>query len=90
VDAERTLEVVNEAGLHARPCHAVVTAGLEFESELWIRSGDREVNGKSILQLMTLSAGPGTRLHARATGVDAEALLDRLESLFARGFDETC
>ncbi len=46
--------VSNEAGLHARPCHALVSAALEFESGLRVSHGGREVNGKSILELMTL------------------------------------
>ena len=85
---ERRVTIVNEAGLHARPCHAIVSAGLEFESELRIRLDGREVDGKSILELMTLGAGKGRVLLLCAMGSDATALLDRLEALFAAGFDE--
>lgn len=85
---ERFVKVVNDAGLHARPCHAIVSAGLDFRSDLRIRYEGREVDGKSILQLMTLCAGKGKELLLLAHGDDAQAMLDRLEALFASGFDE--
>ena len=80
--------VVNAQGLHARPCHAIVSRALAFQSELRIRARNREVNGKSILELMTLSAGPGTELELVARGSDAEALLAELERLFEACFGE--
>ena len=84
----RTVRVVNAQGLHARPCHAIVSKALNFQSELTIRSARRRVNGKSILELMTLSAGPGTELELVARGPDAESLLAALELLFRGGFGE--
>ena len=88
VERTRTVRVVNAQGLHARPCHAIVSKALAFQSELRIRSKSREVNGKSILELMTLSAGPGTELELLARGADAEALLVALEALFQGCFGE--
>ena len=88
VEHRRTVRVVNAQGLHARPCHAIVSRALAFQSELRIRSRNREVNGKSILELMTLSAGPGAELELVARGADAEALLAELERLFESGFGE--
>jgi phosphotransferase system HPr (HPr) family protein len=87
--AERSIRVCNEAGLHARPCHAIVSLALEFESQLRIAHGGNEVNGKSILELMTLNAPMGSLLVVRADGGDATRLLDRVAALFAAGFDET-
>jgi len=87
-EARRTVRVVNAQGLHARPCHAIVSTALGFHSDLRIRSRAREVNGKSILELMTLSAGPGTELELCARGADAEPLLAAVEVLFAQGFGE--
>ena len=84
----RTVRVVNAQGLHARPCHAVVSRALDFPCELRIRARDREVNGKSILELMTLSAGPGTELELVARGPDAERLLLELAELFEGCFGE--
>ncbi len=88
MDLRRTVRVQNENGLHARPCHSIVSAAQEFRSELRIASGGRDVNGKSILELMTLGASHGTELELRGKGEDAEALLDAIESLFASGFGE--
>jgi phosphocarrier protein len=80
--------VANAQGLHARPCHAIVSTALAFRSELRIHGRGREVNGKSILELMTLSAGPGTELELVARGPDAEELLAALVVLFQDCFGE--
>jgi phosphotransferase system HPr (HPr) family protein len=88
LEHRRTVRVVNAQGLHARPCHAIVSRALAYQSELRIRARNREVNGKSILELMTLSAGPGTELELFARGADAEALLSELERLFEGCFGE--
>jgi len=60
-----------------------------FQSELRIKSGDREVNGKSILELMTLGVSSGQAVEVRAWGRDAEDLVGALERLFAGGFGES-
>ena len=100
--ASRVVEVVNPAGLHARPCHAIVATGLEFPCTLRIRpadpgsgqpgrgpsEGDPGVNGKSILELMTLEASKGTSLEFLADGEGQDELLDRLAALVGRGFGE--
>jgi len=79
-------KIVNVEGLHARPCHAVVSLAREFEADLRIRNGDIEVNGRSILELITLSAACGDELELEATGEDALALLEALSCLIAAGF----
>lgn len=86
--ARRRIEVINTSGLHARPCHAVVSAGLGFEAELRVACAGREVNGKSIIELMTLKASFGSMVDISATGPDAEALVERISALFASGFEE--
>ncbi len=93
--ASRVVEVVNAAGLHARPCHAIVATALEFPCSLRIRhaaasGGGKEpgVNGKSILELMTLEASKGTSLEFLADGEGQDELLDRLAALVQRGFGE--
>ena len=62
MELRRTVHVVNEQGLHARPCHAVVAMALEYLAELSVCHGEYQVNGKSILSLMTLNAPQGTEL----------------------------
>lgn len=88
MEACRRVRLCNPAGLHARPCHAVVTTAMAFQSHLLVRHGGREVNGKSILELMTLNAGPEAELELVARGGDAEALLERLTVLIQSGFGE--
>lgn len=89
--ASRSVRIVNPAGLHARPCHAIVQTAMAHACTLRIKgpSGPGDgVNGKSILELMTLEASQGTELVLEALGDGAEDLLDQLESLIADGFGE--
>jgi phosphocarrier protein HPr len=87
-DSERSVRLINAAGLHARPCHAIARTAQGFRSELRVRCEDREVNGKSILELMTLSAPCEAVLSFRAQGEDAEALVSALAELVEGGFGE--
>ena len=86
----RRVRVVNRAGLHARPCHALVSTALRFTAEVRVRTQheSRLVNGKSILDLMTLEASEGTELEFVARGVDAVPLVEALVALVAAGFNE--
>ena len=85
---QQSATIVNSEGLHARPSGTVVALALEYESELRIRCGDRTVNGRSILELITLGAGCGTELHFSAQGPDAEELVQALVHLVEAGFSE--
>ena len=87
-EVRKSLTIVNAQGLHARPCHAIVSTAMGYPCELRLVSGDREVNGKSILELMTLQAAQGTELEVRAWGQDADGLVAKLVELFAGGFGE--
>lgn len=61
---------------------------MSHTAEVRLKLGAREVNGKSILELMTLQAGCGSELEVRVWGADAEALVGKLETLFVDGFGE--
>ena len=89
MESTRQVTLTNAAGLHARPCHAIVATALEYEAELRIRFEGRDVNGKSILELMTLAAPQGGTLELVASGADAEACVTRLDALVAGGFGES-
>ena len=89
MEVRRQVAITNPRGMHARPCHALVSAALEFSSDLRIACGGREVNGKSILSLMSLAAAAGATLEIIADGDDAEALADRMVGLVEAGFNET-
>ena len=89
MELRRTVEVLNSQGLHARPCHAFVATALEFRSELRVAHRDHSVNGKSIIELITLNAPCGAELELTARGEDAQALVDALVALVGRGFGES-
>ncbi|QDU85744.1 Phosphocarrier protein HPr [Planctomycetes bacterium Pla163] len=80
--------VINPSGLHARPCHALVSLALKHGADLSISYGGRTVNGKSILELMTLNAAQGAELTLQADGEGGAALLAEMAELFADGFGE--
>lgn len=84
----RTVTVVNERGIHARPASKLAQLAGRFAADVEIRNGTMRANAKSVLGVMTLAAGVGSTLELEATGADAEAALDALAGLFARGFDD--
>lgn len=83
--------VVNEHGLHARPAMMFVDLANQFASEIRVVKGEPDsavVDGKSIMQMMTLAATQGTLLRLEAEGDDADRALERLSELFRAGFEE--
>lgn len=86
---ERKVKVTNLQGLHARPAHLFVRTANGFASEITvIRDGTGEVNGKSMMAMLTLAAMHGTELTLRALGPDAIEAVTALELLFLQGFGE--
>ena len=85
---EAEQEIVNATGLHARPCHAIASLAGDFESSFRVSVNDREVDGRSILSLMTLGAAQGDVLCFQTQGRDSKALLDAVCTLVASGFRE--
>ncbi len=86
--AARTVVVVNQLGLHARPAARLAQEAQNFEAEITVISEDQEIDAKSILDILTLAAAQGSTLELRAEGSDAEAALDCLEELFKTRFGE--
>lgn len=84
----RDLVVQNKLGLHARPASMFVKLAHKFDSEIFVIKDGEEVNGKSIMGLMMLAAGPGTSLTICAEGNDAKQALNELEQLVNRNFEE--
>jgi phosphocarrier protein HPr len=84
--AEREVEVVNAEGMHARPSHLFVLTANRFACEVELGLGDRRVNGKSIMMIMTLAAECGARLAIRAKGPGAAEAVEALAKLVASGF----
>ena len=86
--AEKEITVVNRLGLHARPAALFVKVASRFRAEVWVKKESEEVNGKSIMGLMMLAAGQGSKLHIRCEGPDADKAMEELEALIKAGFNE--
>ncbi|MBL9126758.1 MAG: HPr family phosphocarrier protein [Verrucomicrobiales bacterium] len=87
--AFRELVVVNRLGIHARPAAMFVRVASRFHSEITLEKDGERINGKSIMGLMMLAAGPGSRLRLEASGEDADEALRALEELITvKKFDE--
>jgi phosphocarrier protein HPr len=84
----KELVVQNKLGIHARPAAMIVRITNKFKSEVYVEKDEEQVNGKSIMGLMMLAAGKGSKVKFLATGEDAQQMLAELEQLFARKFDE--
>jgi phosphocarrier protein HPr len=80
--------VENESGLHARPSASFVKQTSKFKSSIEVFKGDETVDGKSILGLMCLAAGKGSKLKIVADGVDAEDAIYAISALFNSKFGE--
>ena len=80
--------VCNKLGIHARPAALFVKTANRFICDIFVEKDGDKVNGKSIMGLMMLAAGPGSKLTVHAHGQDAAQALDELETLIQRKFDE--
>lgn len=86
---KRRTKIINTNGLHARPATRFAEVANKFNSEIFVKTENKEeVNGKSIIDLLTLGAKRGTELLITADGEDKEVALDALEGLVNDGFNE--
>jgi len=85
---EKEVTIVNRLGLHARPAAMFVRIASRHRAEIWVSKEGEEVNGKSIMGLMMLAAGQGSKLRVRCDGPDADKALEELEELIKAGFNE--
>lgn len=84
----RAFVVPNEWGLHARPCALLVKTLRSFRCDVEVQTDGHLANGRSILSLLGLAAGLGTKLTFTATGIDAAQALAAVERLFESKFEE--
>ena len=84
----KEMVVTNKLGIHARPAAMFVKIANRFKCEVFVEKDGEKVNGKSIMGLMMLAAGPGSKLKVEADGNDASQALAELETLLKRKFDE--
>ena len=86
--ATSKVAVCNKLGLHARPASLFVKTASRFQSEVFVEKDGEVINGKSIMGLLMLAAGPGSELTLRAEGADASQAVAELETLVRRKFGE--
>ena len=84
----REVEIVNQLGLHARASAKLTQMASTFSSEIWLSRNGRRVNAKSIMGVMMLAAGKGSRVGIEASGSDEDEALDALKALIADRFGE--
>ena len=84
----RTVEIVNERGLHARASAKFVQTVDRYDSEVTVTRCGETVGGRSIMGLLTLGAAQGTTITVTAAGIDAEACLEGIADLLANRFGE--
>ncbi len=88
MEVKKKLKVKNDLGLHARSAAMIVELAKKYNSKLYFKKGDQEIEGDSILSLLTLACPKGTELEVKAVGEDAERLINELTILFEKGFGE--
>ncbi len=86
--ATRSVEIVNKRGLHARASAKFVKCASTFDAEVRVTKDGHTVDARSIMGLMMLAAGPGSKLRIHVEGKDAPAAMLEIESLLKRKFDE--
>ena len=84
----KDLVILNKLGMHARPSARFVKVSNRYKSEIVVEKDGEQVNGKSIMGLMMLAAGQGSKLRVTAEGPDAQQAINDLEQLVQTRFDE--
>ncbi len=87
--AERTFVIVNALGLHARAAAQLVQTANRYQAEIHVEKDGVEVNGKSIMGVLTLAAAKGTQINVTCRGDDAEVAMQALAAIIEAGFGET-
>ena len=84
----KELTIANKSGIHARPAAMFVKIANRFGCDIFVEKDGEKINGKSIMGLMMLAAGPGSKVTLHVNGVDAQAAIAEIEALVQRKFDE--
>ena len=84
----KKLKINNDLGLHGRAAARIVDLAGQYRSKLFFKKEDHEVDGTSILSILTLACPKGTEIQAKAVGEDSEELMERLTELFKQRFGE--
>ena len=81
-------EIINKLGLHARASAKLTQMAGKFQCEVWMSKGTRRINAKSIMGVMMLAAGKGSKVTVETSGADEAAAMDALLALIADYFGE--
>ena len=85
---ERTVTIINRAGVHARPAALLVQVAKDYDCEIMFERGDDQINGKSIMGIITLGATYGSEIRIVANGKDENEAVEALVRLFETKFEE--
>jgi phosphocarrier protein HPr len=85
---EKEITIINRLGMHARPAAMFVRIASRYRSEVWVEKEGEKINGKSIMGLMMLAAGQGSKLNICCEGPDADKAMEELEDLIQKKFNE--
>jgi len=85
---EQMINIVNRAGIHARPAAVIVQAAKDFKANIYFEKGSDRINAKSIMGILTLAATYGTELKIIAEGEDEKQAVETIVRLFESRFEE--
>ena len=85
---EETVKIINNAGLHTRPAATIVKLAAKYKSDFYISKDGLNINGKSIIGVMTLAAEKGSDIKLIFDGEDEMEASQEIINYFKRGFDE--
>lgn len=88
MESSNTFRIINQKGIHARPSASLVKLANTFNSDIIIHHNGEDVDGKSLLGIMLLAAGPGSNVKVTAKGNDAEQAVKEIGKLISAGFGE--
>src|SRR6195256_2770609 len=83
---EKEVTIVNRLGMHARPAAMFARIASRYRADVWVEKEGEQINGKSIMGLMMLAAGQGSKLTIRCEGADADKVMEELEELIRQKF----
>jgi phosphocarrier protein HPr len=85
---EKTVKIINKAGMHTRPAATIVKMASKYKCDFYISRNGLNINGKSIIGVMTLAAEMGSEVTLTFDGEDEQQAADEIVDYFNRGFDE--
>jgi phosphocarrier protein HPr len=85
---EKKVEIKNKAGMHTRPAATIVKMASKYKCEFYISKDGLNINGKSIIGVMTLAAEMGSEVILSFDGPDEKEAAEEIADYFNRGFDE--